>query len=219
MTTLSFGWKDSFKKKMGAAATAARIAATKGMRLTEGELKGTVRSQILAGGLGDRVAKSVRSVTYPKGAKTSLHPAATVFFKAPHIIRAFDEGSLIRPRNGSRMLAIPTPECPKGPRGRALRPDEAESRYGEGHAYQAASGVVVLEFFVTQALSTKRPGYRRATIGRARKGREGAWVAFYFLIQSARLPKKLDLTGALARAGIRLTQNIAAAWPHEVEEL
>lgn len=218
MTGLKVTWpKGGFRPKMGAALTAAKIAATKGVRLTGESLKSGIRSQVTAAGLGTRVANTVRSVSYPKGGKTSLRPAATVFFKAPHIIRAFSEGAVIHPTGGRRMLAIPTADCPRGPRNRRLRPAEAEARFGEGDAYRTPGGTVLLSFFVVGAKSGK--GWRKATVGRAKKGREGAWIPFYTLIPMARLPRRIDLEGALARAGADLPANIAAAWPREVQEL
>ncbi len=208
--------KGGFKPKISAAGRAAAIATTDGVRFTTDDLKHTIRRQIEAVGMGTRLANTMRGVAYPKGAKKSLNAAGSVFSKAPHIIRTFEDGAVIRPKSGP-MLAIPLPECPKGPRGRLLKPSEAEAKFGEGDAYQTKSGVVLLSFFVAGAASGK--GWRKATMGRAKQGRQGAWVPFYVLIRVARLPKKLDLAGALAEAGARLKTNIAAAWPHEVDEL
>lgn len=210
--------KSGFKPTMGGVLQAAKIATTDGMRFTTDDLKHTIRRQIEAAGMGTRLANTVRGVAYPKGVKKSLNAAGTVFFKAPHIIRTFEEGAVIRPKNGP-MLAIPLPECPKGPRGRRMSPADAEARFGEARAYQTPSGKVVLSFFVVAAKSQRRPGWRKPTASRAKQGRQGAWVPFYVLIRVARLPKKLDLAGALAEAGARLKTNIAAAWPHEVDEL
>lgn len=225
--SLSVTWpKGGFKRKMGAALTAARIAAKGGVKVTTEGLKNAVRAQINAAGFKKREGKStqslektVRSAVYPKGAKASLNAAGTVFFKAPHIIQGFAEGATIRPRNGSRMLAIPTPECPRGPRNRALKPEEAIARYGKPSIFKTPAGRTAMAFELIRALSRKRPGERRATAGRRAQGRKVRLVICYWLVPMVRLPRKLDLGAALAAAGAQLNANIAAAWPRDVEEL
>ena len=49
--------------------------------------------------------------------------------------------------------------------------------------------------------------------------RAAQWVAMFILVRQARLPKRLDLAGALRTAGSRLNTNIAASWPRDIEAL
>lgn len=207
--------KGGFKRKMIGVIPAAKTAATRGMKITGEGWKKRVRSQITSAGLGQRVANTVRGAVYPKGSKVSLHPAATLAFKAPHIILAFNEGAVIKPTGGRRMLAIPTKECPRAGRGRKMKPDEAVSRFGQPQTFTTPAGVVLMAFFVVGAKNGK--GYRKASTGRARKGRTGEWVPFYRLVSAARMPRKLDLAGATRAAGMELPGNIAASWPRETD--
>ena len=59
-------------------------------------------------GLGQRLANSWRDKHYPN---QQLDAASLVYTKAPQIIRAFDDGAVIRSRRG-RFLAIPTENAP-----------------------------------------------------------------------------------------------------------
>jgi len=91
-------------------------------------LKGNLRKQVVAAGLGPRLARTWRSRAYPnKG-----HDAATlVWSKAPQIIRTFDEGAVIRSKSGL-WLAIPTPAALKrGVGGKRINPGNfPEHRFG-----------------------------------------------------------------------------------------
>ena len=86
------------------------------------------RRQVASAGLGQRLANSWRDKHYPN---QRLDAASLVYTKAPQIIRAFDEGALIRSRRG-RCLAIPTENAPrKGTGGRQISPSTfPEHRFG-----------------------------------------------------------------------------------------
>jgi Family of unknown function (DUF6441) len=72
-------------------------------------LKTDLRRQVASAGLGQRLANSWRDQYYPN---QKLDAASLVYTKAPRIIRAFDEGAVIRSRRG-RFLAIPTENAPR----------------------------------------------------------------------------------------------------------
>ena len=72
-------------------------------------LKTELRRQVASAGLGQRLANSWRDRHYPN---QRLDAASLVYTKAPQIIRAFDEGALIRSKRG-RFLAIPTANAPR----------------------------------------------------------------------------------------------------------
>jgi hypothetical protein len=91
-------------------------------------LKTELRRQVGSAGLGQRLANSWRDKHYPN---QRLDAASLVYTKAPQIIRAFDEGALIRSGRG-RFLAIPTESAPrKGSDGRRISPSTIpEHRFG-----------------------------------------------------------------------------------------
>jgi hypothetical protein len=72
-------------------------------------LRTELRRQVGSAGLGQRLANSWRDKHYPN---QRLDAASLVYSKAPQIIRAFDEGAVIRSRRG-RFLAIPMPNAPR----------------------------------------------------------------------------------------------------------
>ena len=71
-------------------------------------LRTELRRQVASAGLGQRLANSWRDKHYPN---QKLDAASLVYTKAPQIIRAFDEGAVIRSKRG-RFLAIPTENAP-----------------------------------------------------------------------------------------------------------
>jgi hypothetical protein len=82
-------------------------------------LKTELRRQVASAGLGQRLANSWRDKHYPN---QRLDAASLVYTKAPQIIRALDEGAVIRSRRG-RFLAIPTENAPrKGTDGGRISP-------------------------------------------------------------------------------------------------
>lgn len=204
-------WKKSMKAALGEEAKNAAVAATKGMKLGVDRLKGLVREQVRGAGLGDRVANAVRGVAYPKGG-TSVNPAGTVYSNAPHIMRAFEDGALIRPvNNGNTYLAIPTKDCPRGRRGRKLTPAEAEQRFGRPVIRFAGNRQGVILFDVVRSKNAK--SWRKATKGRAKQGRTKSLVVMFVLVRQVKLPKRLNVATALAQAGRDLPGYVAASWP------
>ncbi|BCW88046.1 hypothetical protein sos41_11840 [Alphaproteobacteria bacterium SO-S41] len=227
MTGITFKttMKGDFRAVSGAAGKASRMAATGGMKATTRQLTLGVRAQVKAAGLGTKVANSVRDVVYPKSG-TSLSPAGVVFSKAPQILRGFEDGSMIRAK-GRGFLTIPTKDCPYGRGGGHIKPKEAVKRFKTFRFQRAADGTLLMMFEV--ASSQDGLGWKRATkqrnqnqrrrSGRLVKPRAAQWVAFYFLVPSARLRKKLNVDGVLRQIGARLNANIVAAWPQNIEAL
>ena len=113
---------------MAAEITAGEKAVTKAVGDASNGLKTAWRGQITSAGLGQRLARTIRSAQYPKG-KPSLNAAALVWSQAPVVVGAHDTGPLIRSRNGF-WLAIPTPAAGKSARGGRITPGEWERRRG-----------------------------------------------------------------------------------------
>jgi Family of unknown function (DUF6441) len=67
-------------------------------------LRTELRRQVTSARLKQWLANSWRDKLYPN---QKLDAASLVYTKAPQIIRAFDEGAVIRSKRG-RFLAIPT---------------------------------------------------------------------------------------------------------------
>jgi hypothetical protein len=78
-------------------------AVTSGTRDAGRGLKTELRRQVSSAGLGQRLANSWRDRHYPN---QKLDAASLVYTKAPQIIRAFDEGAVIRSRRGRFCVAL-----------------------------------------------------------------------------------------------------------------
>ena len=106
----------------------ASSAVASGTREAGRSLRAEFRRQVTSAGLGQRLANSWREKHYPS---QRLDAASLVYSKAPEIIRAFDEGTVIRSMRG-RFLAIPTENAPRrGTDGKRISPSTfPEHRFG-----------------------------------------------------------------------------------------
>ena len=135
-------------------------------------LKTELRRQVASAGLGQRLANSWRDRHYPN---RKLDAASLVYTKAPQIIRAFDEGAVIRSRRG-RFLAIPTENAPrKGTDGKRISPSTfPEHRFGPLRFVPRPSGPSLLVVDGLRALvqpqdrrAARLPARHRSRPGRA----------------------------------------------------
>jgi hypothetical protein len=180
-----------------------------GVREGGERLKGELRRQVVTAGLGVRLARAWRSRLYPN---EGFDAASLVWSKAPRIVRAFDEGAVIRSRNGF-WLAIPTPEAPKrGPTGRRITPEMVERMYGRRLRFVYRPGgpsLLVMDGMV--ARGGRRGGFRMASTRKASQ-RRGAYVStsglatvvMFLLVPQVRMPKRLDVARAAERWSARL---------------
>jgi hypothetical protein len=172
------------------------------------DLKYAWRRQIMAAGLGQRLANSVRNATYPKSGE-SLRAAALVWSKAPVIIGAHDTGPLIRSKDGF-WLAIPTAAAGKGLKGGRITPGEWERRRGlrlrfvyrrRGPSLLVADG----------RLNSRGLG----VASRSKTGRGKATVPIFLLVPQVKLAKRLDLARDAERALAAVPGLIVANWVSE----
>lgn len=180
-------------------------AATAAVRQAGEGLKAAWRAQIVGAGLGTKLAKTIRSQTYPRSGQ-SLNAAVVVWSKAPVIVGAHDTGPLIRSRNGF-WLAIPTPAAGRSLRGGRITPGEWERRTGLRLRFiYRRNGPSLL---VAEArLNTKG----RAVRSRSRTGRGAATVPIFLLVPQVKLPKRLDLARDAMRAHEALPGLVVGKW-------
>lgn len=190
---------------MRAEILAGEKAVTVAMRAAGSGLKSDWRTQITRARLGQRLANTIRSKTYP-AAGESLEAAALVWSNAPQIIGAHDTGPLIRSKNGF-WLAIPTPAAGKGSRGKALTPGEWERRRGlrlrfiyrrNGPSLLVAEG----------RLNSRGLG----VASRSKTGRGKSTVPIFLLVPQVKLTKRLDLARDATRAQAAIPGLIVASW-------
>jgi hypothetical protein len=164
-------------------------------------LRTELRRQVTSAGLGQRLANSWRDKHYPN---RKLDAASLVYTKAPQIVRAFDEGAVIRSRRG-RFLAIPTENAPKkGTDGRRISPSTfPEHRFGPLRFVPRSGGPSLLVVDGLRASFSRQTGelrgFRRAT-GRARRSGQGlTTVVMFLLVTQVKLSKRLDVARAAER--------------------
>ena len=193
---------------MRAEILAGEKAVTASMRAAGNDLKSNWRAQITRARLGQRLANTIRSKTYP-AAGESLESAALVWSNAPQIIGAHDTGPLIRSKDGF-WLAIPTPAAGKGTRGKALTPGEWERRRGlrlrfvyrrRGPSLLVADG----------RLNSRGLG----VASRSKTGRGQSTVPIFLLVPQVKLAKRLSLARDAERAQASIPGLIVANWLEE----
>lgn len=193
---------------MQAEILASEKAVTKAMKMAGSNLKSDWRAQITRARLGQRLANTIRSKTFP-AAGESLEAAALVWSNAPQIIGAHDTGPLIRSKDGF-WLAIPTPAAGKGTRGKALTPGEWERRRGlrlrfvyrrRGPSLLVADG----------RLNSRGLG----VASRSKTGRGQSTVPIFLLVPQVKLRKRLDLARDAERAQAAIPGLIVANWLEE----
>ena len=146
-------------------------------------LRTELRRQVTGAGLGQRLAHSWRDQHYPN---RKLDAAGLAYTKAPQIVRAFDEGTLIRSRRG-RFLAIPTENAPrKGTDGKRISPSTyPEHRFGPLRLVPRPNGPSLLVVDGLRASLSRKSGelrgFRRAT-DRARRSGQGLTTVVMFLL-------------------------------------
>jgi Family of unknown function (DUF6441) len=164
-------------------------------------LRTELRRQVASAGLGQRLANSWRDKHYPN---QRLDAASLVYSKAPQIIRAFDEGTVIRSRRG-RFLAIPTENAPrKGTDGRRISPSTfPEHRFGPLRFVPRSSGPSLLVVDGLRASYSRQTGelrgFRRATERAGRSGQGLTTVVMFLLVPQVKLSKRLDVARAAER--------------------
>nr|WP_217360512.1 MULTISPECIES: DUF6441 family protein [unclassified Aliiroseovarius] len=190
---------------MRAEILAGEKAVTTAMRVAGSGLKSNWRAQITRARLGQRLANTIRSKTYP-AAGESLEAAALIWSNAPQIIGAHDTGPLIRSKDGF-WLAIPTPAAGKGTRGKALTPGEWERRRGlrlrfvyrrRGPSLLVADG----------RLNSRGLG----VASRSKTGRGLSTVPIFLLVPQVKLAKRLSLARDAERAQASIPGVIVANW-------
>ncbi|WP_226560744.1 DUF6441 family protein [Salipiger thiooxidans] len=185
---------------------------TIGVRDTGNELKTLLREDVVSSGLGRRLSRTWRSESYPKSG-ASLGAASLVFTNAPELVRAFDEGAIIR-GSTKRFLAIPTDAAPKLGVGRKKLSPETfpEHVHGKLRFVYRPGKTSLLVVDNQRERKGKRGGYALSKNKRAlRTGYGLVTVPMFILVPQVRLRRRLNV-GAISRTvSGNMARNIDAA--------
>lgn len=212
------------------------FAVTGGMRKAAEGLKEELRGQTQAAFRGNRLPKTWRSEVYPRRGD-SVDAAGIVYTRAPDIIRAAEEGTIIRSRGGT-WLAIPTEAAGKYGLRRSANVGFG-ARFGRRNAqgqrtvervtpggFERRTGLKLRfvyggpnkSFLV---VDNARPTSRRSPVataysprGRGSKlyGPEGRTIVVFVLVRQVRMKKRLDVAGAASRWQARVPTLINNSW-------
>jgi len=156
--------------------------------------------------LGQRLANTIRSKTYPKG-RNSLDAAALVWSNAPVIIGAHDTGPLIRSASGF-WLAIPLPAAGKALGGKRITPVLWEQKTGLRLRFVYRRRGPSLLVADSVRLNTRG----QAAVSKSKTGRGQVTAPIFLLVRQVKLPKRLDLARDAERAQSRVPRMIVANW-------
>ena len=199
------------RKIMAEEIKAAEDAVTAAMRQAADGLKADLRRQVTEAGMGQRLANTWRAELYPKGRKSSK-AAGFVFTRAPTIIRAFDQGAVIKSKHGF-WLAIPTPAAGTGARGKRMTPGLWEQMHGSRLRFiyrRGAPSLLVAENM--RARTGKRGGFAKGSASALRSGRGMTSVVMFILVPQVNLRKRLDVDGVAERWASALPELIVRNW-------
>lgn len=190
-------------------------AITFGVADTAEDSKQRWRDQVTGAGLGRGLSKSIRVKRYPSKS-TSMSAAALIYSNSAKIIRAFDEGAIIRPRD-QKFLAIPTENAPRrGIGGKRISPASfPEGRYGPLKFVVTSRGQALLivdnvRITRTGRVSRQVKGGSYTKTGRLKKGITS--VVMFVLVPQSRLPKRLNKKSVEDFAARQLPLNILKRW-------
>lgn len=196
---------------------AAERGVTRGIKLAGAGLKKDWRGQLVASGLGQRLANTVRENTYPVRLN-SITAASLVFSRAPVVVDAHDRGALIRSSRGL-WLAIPIGAAAKmrgaatvggRPNGR-ITPAGWEQKTGRNlrFVYRANKPALLVDDGTVRGRRYEDPVNFK---GSKRGGRKNVTIPIFILVPQAKLKRKLDLDGASNAWGDRLPGLILENW-------
>ncbi|MCB1391019.1 MAG: hypothetical protein KDK12_18030 [Rhodobacteraceae bacterium] len=189
------------------------VGARRAMVLAAAQVKATWRGQVVAAGLGERLARSIRSKVYPD--KPSTRAAALIWTKAPSIIGAHAEGAVISAARG-KWLAIPRPEAGFASGRAKITPAEWSRRNGIPLRFVPLSGGKAMLVADDTRLNSR--GLARRKGGRRRKDGilSGAQtVPIFSLVRIVTLRKRLELASSVRTIESRLPIMILNSLPRD----
>jgi hypothetical protein len=161
------------------------------------------RSQVRDAGLGDRVANTIRGRVFPdRGSAASVSPSISWSSKAPHILRAFEEGLTIR-AGDTKWLVIPTENAPKRARvvgidgrirrGRNYLIVQAERQFGRLNFVKVPDrNLALLTARRLRRRRGKRGGYAPASPSALKRRDFEKSVVLFVLVPAVKMPRRLD---------------------------
>jgi len=165
---------------------------TGAIRTATAGLRNSIRGQVTTADLGPRLAKSWRGDAYPKQGK-SLKAAGMVYTKAAKIMEGFEEGQVIKGKDGF-WLAIPTPNAPKNVLGKRVTLENLEKARGIRLRFvYRKNNPSLLVAKNMQASYNRKTGdlrsFRKASKSVLKSGRGLTSVVMFWMVPQVKMPK------------------------------
>ncbi|NEU15097.1 hypothetical protein G3T14_24015 [Methylobacterium sp. BTF04] len=194
---------------------------TAGMRTVTNGLKMDLRGEVVAAGLGQRLANTWRGQTFPT-VGDSVEAAAYVSTNASKLIDAFNRGVTIVAKGG-KYLAIPTQDAgvrmvsgrrAKGSTGNTLTPAIWQRETGVKLRFvpTKTGGVLVADAFYRRQAKRYQGRKSFRTIKEAGPSSGRSFVVIFVLVRQAKLRKRLDIETTAKAWAERAPAAIAANW-------
>jgi len=206
----------NLQKYMEAEFKVGEQAVTLGVREATDKLKLSMRRQVMAAGLGARMANTWRGELYPKG-ENSIRAAGLVYTRASKVMQGFEDATVIRSKTGF-WLAIPTPNAPKrGIGGKRINPSNfPEQRYGPLRFVYRSTGPSLLiaeGLRQSQSRTGEFKGFRKAGASAQKTGKGLTSTVMFWLVPQTKLPKLIKFQEEAALSFERLPFLILKYWP------
>lgn len=209
--------RGDLEKIMKKEAKAAERAVSFGIRETTNHLKLDLREQVTSAGLGQRLSKTWRGATYPKG-RMSINAAGFVWSKAPQIITAYDRGAVIRSKTGA-YIPVPLPAAGKLAGRRKMTPKNWELKNKQKLVFIKRKGhnpILVAENM--RARKGKRGGYSKASKRSLKTGKDLTTVPLFVLVPQVSLRKRFDVKSAVTKWGNNLSSLVIENWKEPTDQ-
>lgn len=171
-------------------------------------LKDELQAQIVKSGMGTQLSKSWQRKIYPNKGE---NPTGFVYSKAPDIVRAFDEGILIKAKNKT-WLAYPTENAPKRLENRRITPALYTKHLGPLRfiGRDGKSALLVAEDYQAsyKRKTNEFKGYRKVRAKNPTRAKNRVSLVMFILVRQAKLKKTLDVEGAASKWGAAIPKLI-----------
>lgn len=196
----------------------AEQAVTSAIRAATIGLKTTMRAQVASAGLGPRLSRSWRGDVYPKQGK-SLKAAGMVYTKAAKIMEGFEEGRVIKSKDGF-WLAIPTPNAPKKVLGKRVTPGTLEKARGIRlrFVYRKKGPSLLIAENMRASYSRKTGdlrGFKKASHSALKSGRGLTSAVMFWMVPQVKMPKLIRFDEEARLWHNKLPRLILQNWPDE----
>ncbi|KQZ31723.1 DUF6441 family protein [Caulobacter sp. Root1472] len=175
-------------------------------------LKNDLREDVVAAGLGRRLALTWRSKVYPEGGRNSLDPAGWVWTKSPKLIEVYENGAMIRPTGGRRYLALPSKNVPLKGRGKRMTPLDVELAFNQDLIIRRGHKPGTWTAWINAVAGRSGKGFKAATKGRLRGGRQSQLVFMFTLTPWVQVRKRLTGAQIAERAADRMPGLLTKHW-------